>query len=304
MALILGLESSCDDSAAALVDQRPADPRPGGRRPERGAPPFGGVVPEIAARAHVEILPGLIRQVLAEADVAHRRGRRHRRDRRPRADRRGDGRPARRQGAGACDRQAADRGQPSRRPCAVAAAGRSRPRLSLSAAARLGRPLPVARSARGRRLSPAGDDHRRCRRRGVRQGREAARPALSRRPGDRGAGARRRSASGAACRARCSAAASRISPSPASRARSSAPSPAGAHQPADIAASFQQAVVDCLVDRTALALAALSDAPTLVVAGGVAANRSDARRPWPSWPRPTAAPSACRRAGCAPTMRR
>ena len=29
--------------------------------------PFGGVVPEIAARAHVEILPGLVRGVLAEA---------------------------------------------------------------------------------------------------------------------------------------------------------------------------------------------------------------------------------------------
>jgi N6-L-threonylcarbamoyladenine synthase len=43
--------------------------------------------------------------------------------------------------------------------------------------------------------------------------------------------------------------------------------------PADIAASFQQAVVDCLVDRTRLALRA-SDAPTLVVAGGVAANEA------------------------------
>jgi N6-L-threonylcarbamoyladenine synthase len=39
----------------------------------------------------------------------------------------------------------------------------------------------------------------------------------------------------------------------------------------DIAASFQQAVVDCLIDRTALALRT-SAAPTLVVAGGVAAN--------------------------------
>ena len=41
----------------------------------------------------------------------------------------------------------------------------------------------------------------------------------------------------------------------------------------DIAASFQQAVVDCLVDRTRLALQE-SDAPTLVVAGGVAANQA------------------------------
>ena len=32
--------------------------------------PFGGVVPEIAARAHVEILPGMVRQVLHEADIS------------------------------------------------------------------------------------------------------------------------------------------------------------------------------------------------------------------------------------------
>jgi N6-L-threonylcarbamoyladenine synthase len=45
----------------------------------------------------------------------------------------------------------------------------------------------------------------------------------------------------------------------------------GEFRPEDIAASFQQAVVDCLVDRTALALRNC-DAPALVVAGGVAAN--------------------------------
>src|SRR3954451_23331305 len=47
----------------------------------------------------------------------------------------------------------------------------------------------------------------------------------------------------------------------------------GEHKNEDIAASFQQAVVDCLVDRTAHALGN-SDAPTLVVAGGVAANQA------------------------------
>jgi N6-L-threonylcarbamoyladenine synthase len=45
----------------------------------------------------------------------------------------------------------------------------------------------------------------------------------------------------------------------------------GEFRPADIAASFQQAVVDCLVDRAAIALGK-SHAPALVVAGGVAAN--------------------------------
>jgi N6-L-threonylcarbamoyladenine synthase len=47
----------------------------------------------------------------------------------------------------------------------------------------------------------------------------------------------------------------------------------GQHRREDIAASFQQAVVDCLVDRTSAALAR-SDAPALVVAGGVAANET------------------------------
>ena len=47
----------------------------------------------------------------------------------------------------------------------------------------------------------------------------------------------------------------------------------GEHRPEDIAASFQQALVDCLVDRTGLALERTA-APTLVVAGGVAANQA------------------------------
>jgi len=49
----------------------------------------------------------------------------------------------------------------------------------------------------------------------------------------------------------------------------------GEHKVADIAASFQQAVVDCLVDRTARTLDGLDFTPSaLVVAGGVAANAS------------------------------
>src|SRR4029453_3798929 len=70
MALILALESSCDDSAVALVGsdrQILAQAVVGQNDAHR---PFGGVVPEIAARAHVEILPGLVRQVLHEADIA------------------------------------------------------------------------------------------------------------------------------------------------------------------------------------------------------------------------------------------
>ena len=70
MSLILGIESSCDETAAALVtaDRRILAHRLAGQ--EAAHRPFGGVVPEIAARAHVEILPRLIEETLAEAGVA------------------------------------------------------------------------------------------------------------------------------------------------------------------------------------------------------------------------------------------
>ena len=48
----------------------------------------------------------------------------------------------------------------------------------------------------------------------------------------------------------------------------------GEHARANIAAAFQQAAVDCLVDRLEHALARIGPMPALVVAGGVAANRS------------------------------
>ncbi|MDQ8757061.1 tRNA (adenosine(37)-N6)-threonylcarbamoyltransferase complex transferase subunit TsaD [Sphingosinicella sp. LHD-64] len=69
MNLILGIESSCDETAAALVtaDRRILAHRVAGQ--EAAHRPYGGVVPEIAARAHVEILPDLIEEVLAEAEV-------------------------------------------------------------------------------------------------------------------------------------------------------------------------------------------------------------------------------------------
>jgi N6-L-threonylcarbamoyladenine synthase len=70
MSLVLGIESSCDETAAALVtsDRHILAHALAGQ--ESAHRPFGGVVPEIAARAHVEILPGLIERVLAEAQVS------------------------------------------------------------------------------------------------------------------------------------------------------------------------------------------------------------------------------------------
>jgi N6-L-threonylcarbamoyladenine synthase len=70
MSLVLGLESSCDDSAVALVtsDRRILAQAVVGQNDAHR--PYGGVVPEIAARAHVEILPELIRRVLDEAGAS------------------------------------------------------------------------------------------------------------------------------------------------------------------------------------------------------------------------------------------
>jgi N6-L-threonylcarbamoyladenine synthase len=70
MSLILGIESSCDETAAALVtsDRRILAHKLAGQEVHHR--PFGGVVPEIAARAHVEILPSLIEDVLSEAGVS------------------------------------------------------------------------------------------------------------------------------------------------------------------------------------------------------------------------------------------
>ncbi|MHA6287753.1 tRNA (adenosine(37)-N6)-threonylcarbamoyltransferase complex transferase subunit TsaD [Maricaulis sp. CAU 1757] len=71
---VLGLESSCDESAVAIL-----------RRSGDGAPeiladlvlgqedahaPYGGVVPEIAARAHAEAMDGLVRAALSRAGLA------------------------------------------------------------------------------------------------------------------------------------------------------------------------------------------------------------------------------------------
>jgi N6-L-threonylcarbamoyladenine synthase len=67
--LILGLESSCDETAAAIVtgDRRVLSHALAGQ--EDAHRPYGGVVPEIAARAHVEIIGPLVERALAEAGV-------------------------------------------------------------------------------------------------------------------------------------------------------------------------------------------------------------------------------------------
>jgi N6-L-threonylcarbamoyladenine synthase len=70
---VLGLETSCDETAAALVRGYP--PGPGEilsnvvfSQNEAHAP-YGGVVPEIASRAHLEILDRVVEQALAQAGL-------------------------------------------------------------------------------------------------------------------------------------------------------------------------------------------------------------------------------------------
>jgi len=70
---ILGIETSCDETAAAVV--RGIVPGPGEilsnivfSQTEAHAP-YGGVVPEIASRAHLEILDDIIQRALDEANV-------------------------------------------------------------------------------------------------------------------------------------------------------------------------------------------------------------------------------------------
>jgi N6-L-threonylcarbamoyladenine synthase len=66
---VLGIESSCDETAAAVVDD--------GRRVLSSAVdsqiaqhrPYGGVVPEIASRGHVESFPRVVREAMDRAGV-------------------------------------------------------------------------------------------------------------------------------------------------------------------------------------------------------------------------------------------
>ena len=272
MALILALESSCDDSAAALVTsdrQILAQAVVGQNDAHR---PFGGVVPEIAARAHVEILPGLVRQVLHEADIA----------------------------IGEVDTIAATAGPGLIGGVMVGLlTGKG---LALSA----GKPLIAVNHLEGHALSPrlvdpaldfpyllllASGGH--CQLldvRGVADYRRLAttiddaageafdKAAKSMRLGYPG---------GPAIEALAAEGDATAVPLPRPLKGSKEPHfsfaglkaavqravASGAHSDADIAASFQQAVVDCFVDRTGRALG-VSAAPTLVVAGGVAANQA------------------------------
>ena len=73
--LVLGIETTCDETAAAVVE-RQADGQAKilsnvvrSQTDEHAR--FGGVVPEIAARAHVDLLDGIIASAMKEAGVGY-----------------------------------------------------------------------------------------------------------------------------------------------------------------------------------------------------------------------------------------
>jgi N6-L-threonylcarbamoyladenine synthase len=65
--MILGIETSCDETAAALID-------PAGRIASNVVSSqadlharYGGVVPEVASRRHLELVQPVVREALSEA---------------------------------------------------------------------------------------------------------------------------------------------------------------------------------------------------------------------------------------------
>jgi N6-L-threonylcarbamoyladenine synthase len=272
VSLILGLESSCDDSAAAIVSSDRRILAHAIVSQNAAHQPYGGVVPEIAARAHVEILPGLIRRVIDEAGVEIDR----------------------------IDAFAATAGPGLIGGVMVALlAGKG---LALAT----GKPLIAVNHLEGHALSPrlvdpalefpyllllvSGGHCQLLEVQGVGDYRRLA-TTIDDAVGEAFDKAAKLLGLDYPGGPALEALAAKGDPAavPLPRPLLGSPEPhfsfaglksavqravaSGEHRPADIAASFQQAVIDCLVNRTARALNE-SDAPALVVAGGVAANRS------------------------------
>jgi N6-L-threonylcarbamoyladenine synthase len=70
--IVLGIETSCDETAAAVVAEGPSGPQIRSNVVHAQLAdhmPYGGVVPEIAARAHLDHLDRLVLRALGEAAV-------------------------------------------------------------------------------------------------------------------------------------------------------------------------------------------------------------------------------------------
>jgi N6-L-threonylcarbamoyladenine synthase len=70
--LVLGIESSCDEMAAAVVRRGREILSSSVREQSDVHRPYGGVVPELASRDHVRVVSGVVEVALASAGVAAR----------------------------------------------------------------------------------------------------------------------------------------------------------------------------------------------------------------------------------------
>ena len=71
--LVLGIESSCDDTAVAAVDRQGQVLASGVARQDSIHAPWGGVWPELASRAHVRAIVPAIDQVMKDAGASPNR---------------------------------------------------------------------------------------------------------------------------------------------------------------------------------------------------------------------------------------
>jgi N6-L-threonylcarbamoyladenine synthase len=67
--LILGIETSCDETAAALVDEDGSVLSSVVSSQANLHARYGGVVPEVASRRHLELVTPVIQEALRDADA-------------------------------------------------------------------------------------------------------------------------------------------------------------------------------------------------------------------------------------------
>ncbi|HXV73319.1 MAG TPA: tRNA (adenosine(37)-N6)-threonylcarbamoyltransferase complex transferase subunit TsaD, partial [Sphingomonadales bacterium] len=67
--VVLGIETSCDDTAVGIVDAKKTILANRVHSQHREHAPYGGVVPEVAARSHVDYLERLLRHALKDAKL-------------------------------------------------------------------------------------------------------------------------------------------------------------------------------------------------------------------------------------------
>ena len=186
--VILGIESSCDETAAAVVTRRGDQPASSLRR-QTCMRPTAASSPS-SRRAGTCAVSPVVREALAQADAFTRRLRRRRRDAGPGPDRRAPGRVAAAKALAWARISRSCRSTTSTATfLALPAAGTAEPPfLALLASGGHTMLVDVARHVR----SASRHDARRRRGRGIRQGRAAPRPRLPRRPRARPARPRRR----------------------------------------------------------------------------------------------------------------